>query len=160
MTKWPTAAPILLLGLAASVAARAQQTTEFTRGEIRFKVDTESYAIPLSQLAGSSSLMAAGPGRWVLGLNFRAPRRPGQFMPYVRFALSRVTGPRSYGGERIGNLVVETEEGNPWNFSPERHRCTITLTRVQAAGVEGTITCTGTGENPVSFGEMTFRASP
>jgi hypothetical protein len=144
---------VALALVVAAVLVRAQGG-EFTRGEMQFSKEGQHYQLALSKISGASSLIAAGTGKFILGLVYKGEKR-GAVTPDVHFALT-VGGPGKYGKAAIQNFVVQTDLLHPWNFSRTKDDCIFDLARVDKSSVEGTVICT----TAVPFSAMKFNAMP
>lgn len=139
--------------LVSAVAAHAQAITPFRTGHV--EVTQSGGVLKVPAWREGSQLIAAGRGRWMLGLVYSTPQGAEKRVD-VRIALGGLTGPGTYTKKHIDNLVVETDE-DVWNFDGTKHDCTFTIARLDLKGVEGSASCTGVG---VPFSKMTFVAAP
>ena len=139
--------------LAWVVAAHAQTISPLKTGQLELSQKGEVLKVPAWR--EGCQLMAAGPGRWMLGLVYGTPQRDENRVD-VRFALGGLKGPGTYGKKNIDNLVVERDV-DVWNFDPVKHDCTFTIGRLDPKGVEGSVTCAGTD---IPFTSMKFVAAP
>lgn len=145
------AAVFVVCGLALGGA----QTTEFKKGQVDIKWGDASHTAPLVSLEMASSLRPYGKDRWMLGLVYSTPRTV-EIRVAVRMALTGLAGPGKYGNKEIGNLVVQVDT-DAWNFDSSQQTCTVTIMRLEPAGVEGSVVCTGEG---VPFSQLKFTATP
>ena len=152
LARWISAATLAVVCALALVHA---QRTEFRKGQVEIRRDDHTYTAPLFQIEGGSTLQPMGKDRWLLGLVYRTAR---DAEPHVaaRMALTGLTGPGNYVNKDIGNLVVEVDT-DVWNFDSSQHTCTVTMTRLQGSGVEGSVACAGEG---VPFSQLRFTATP
>ena len=69
----------------------------------------------------------------------------------MRFAVTEVNGPGTYGKDKILNLSMSWG-GKVWNFNRRQDDCRFTFTRLDASAMEGTVRCsTSTPVDDVKF---------
>lgn len=74
-------------------------------------------------------------------------------------ALGGVTGPGKFGNSIIISFNVMAG-GADWTFEQGKHNCTFTFSRFGTGGIDGTVSCTGTGGNAVPWSQGKFTALP
>jgi hypothetical protein len=129
------------------------KSIEFKTGKVDAKLDGKPCAADLDP--GSASLdfyKSKGKDVQTFGASYSSN---GQCS--VRFALMNVHGPGKYGKESIQNFALSWNVSKAWNFNKAQDDCTFTLSRLEASGVDGSVSCSGNGP---SIADFKFNAAP
>jgi len=124
-------------------------THEFTKGQFQFSHGGRPYSVGLA----SGTVTTAG-NRMNIHLAFMAQEiKPGASLPELilnaELALRNIPGAGSYGNNSIVSLAVAKQEisgatsSTAWRFDQGKSDCTVIFKKLDAAGAEGTLTCTG-----------------